>query len=106
MKPTPSASQPDNRPVFHSLFSVSGRDTPVSPIVSSLWGSPAVNTAQQQPKPTVLPEAPILAAAENPLPAPPPAAAPAAPPAPPSSGALDLFQEGATNARALFRGRV
>lgn len=104
MKPTPSAL-PDNRPVFHSLFSVSGRDTPVSPIVNSLWGSQPANAVQQQPKPTVLPETPILAAAENSAPAV-SSAAPAAPPAPPSSGPLDLFQEGGTDARALFRGRV
>lgn len=104
MKPTPSAL-PDNRPVFHSLFSVSGRDTPVSPIVNSLWGAPPATAAQQPLKPTVLPEAPVLAAAENPTPVTSPAA-PATPPAPPSRGPLDLFQEGLTDARSLFRGRV
>jgi hypothetical protein len=104
MRPTPAAVLPENRPVFHSLFSVSGRETPVSPIVSSLWGSPPA-TATQPSKPTVLPEAPVLAAAES-QPAPAPKPAPVKPPAQPSAAPLDLFQEGVTNARALFRGRV
>ena len=108
MRPTPSAEPPDNRPVFHSLFSVSGRDTPVSPIVNSLWGSQPVAATQpsnQPSKPTVLPEAPVLAAAES-QPVQPAKPEPVEPPAQSFTTPLDLFQEGFTNARALFRGRV
>ena len=104
MKPTPAAVLPDNRPVFHSLFSVSGRQGPVAPIVNSLWGSPPASTAQQQ-KPSVLPEAPVLASAES-QPEQMRKPEPVSPPAPPSGGALDLFQDTLPDARALFRGRV
>ena len=105
MRPTPSAQPLENRPVFHSLFSVSGRDTPVAPIVNSLWGTQPV-AVNQPSKPTVLPEAPVLAAAENqPTQAAKPV--PVEPPTQPSTGGpLDLFQEGVPDARALFRGRV
>jgi hypothetical protein len=109
MRPTPVAvERPENRPVFHSLFSVSGRDTPVAPIVSSLWGSPPTQPPEARPaKPTVLPEAPMLASAEN-QPQQPPKPVPVEAPQPQQSsgGALDLFQEGLPDARALFRGRV
>ena len=67
-------------------------DTPVAPIVNSLWGTQPV-AVNQPSKPTVLPEAPVLAAAENqPTPAAKPV--PVEPPTQPSTGGpLDLFQD-------------
>jgi hypothetical protein len=53
----------------------------------------------------VLPEAPVLATAEN-QPVQTAKPVPVEPPAQPFTTPLDLFQEGMTNARALFRGRV
>ncbi len=82
-RPSP-APKVDNAPVFHSLFRT-GESQPVAPAISALWGSPPASSA------------PVPAA-------PSPVQAPA--PAQNSPGALDLFQDQAPDARALFRGRV
>ena len=79
---------PDIAAVFHGLFRSRG-ETPVAPLVNSLWTSP-------QPVDGATTPAPVAAAAA--------AAGPAAPVE--SSGELNLFQDQLPDARALFRGRV
>jgi hypothetical protein len=76
------ASKADNGSVFHSLFRT-GENQPVAPAISALWTSPPPAAA---PAPAV--------------------AASSAAPAENVPGALDLFQDQAPDARALFRGRV
>jgi hypothetical protein len=74
----------DATPVFHGLFRSSGGPEPVAPLVNSLW------TAPQQPD-----GAKTSANAVT-----------AAPAAGREAGDLGLFQDQATDSRALFRGRV
>jgi hypothetical protein len=78
----------DAAPVFHGLFRTSERREAVAPVVSALWSVPA-------PVPTRGVTQPETATGW-----------PAAKPAPLEGSPLDLFQEQAPDARALFRGRV
>ena len=71
--------------VFHGLFRSDGEHDVVAPIVSSLWST--------QPSAAGAPRARG-------------AAMPAATAVPGPGAPLDLFQEQAPDARALFRGRV
>jgi hypothetical protein len=83
---SPAARGAEIGPVFHGLFRSAGGPEPVAPLVNSLWTSP------QRPDGSTAP-APVAATAAS--------AAPV-----PARGELSLFQDQATDARALFRGRV
>ena len=80
-----AAQAADTGPVFHGLFRTGARREAVAPVVSALW---AVADAGCSAEPRRL--------------RPQPAAAPRRA----AGGALDLFQDQAPDARALFRGRV
>ena len=76
----------DTEPVFHGLFRTGARREALAPVVSALWSAPA-------------------AAASAPD-APPPGPADGRGAAAEGGGTFDLFQDRATDGRALFRGRV
>ncbi len=74
----------DAAPVFHGLFRTNPRREAVAPVVSALWNAPT---------PVKGNPAPVAGAAD-------------AAPDPQPGSSFNLFQDGAADARALFRGRV
>ena len=89
----------DTGPMFHGLFRSGGENEQVAPVVSALWGTPPAAPA---PQPSDTPAAPATAYAPvAPQPQPPAQSEPQRKPQP-----LDLFQDQAPDARALFRGPV